>query len=333
MRALPVLLALSALVLAGCASPEDADGADPAAIDAGAAAGSPEPARPASAVVPADAPTLDAPVWAVGDAWSVVSHNEEEGTEERSTLVVTRVEGSSYLVETTSEQTASFDAIFDVSYVGSIRASDLAGEQQGQPVLYYSFPLQDGKTWTTTWDGQEVSLKATKAARGFSIVGTVEGEPYVEYDYAPELKWFSRLHFVREGYGLTVERLETGWAGSLAGAVAKVVYEGAPAAPVASPNSGAFTVDEGQTALMAMHRGGASGAYASNVLFVDPAGGTHSGAFTVEGQGPRPIFETYDLPPTPGEWHVSAPGLHDPASGFWLTVHQVAVSMREFAGA
>lgn len=265
------------------------------------------------------------PRWNVGDAWSITSHGFGE---ENSVLVVTAATSDAYTLSTTSEQAASFDAIFDVSYIGQIRSGDLAGSQQGAPILYYSWPLAEGKTWTTTWDGLAVTLTATAdPAGGFLIVGTADGTDYVHYDYDPELKWWSHLEFVREGYGMTIGRLETGWTGEIATAVAEEVYASSPAAPVASPNTGAFTIAEGQTfGMITLAGGGAQ--WARGFQLIDPAGKPHpAGIDTFEADGAGMNVEYQEqIPPTPGEWRILSPAVHDPTGGFALTVHQVAVS-------
>ena len=280
---------------------------------------------------PLDLASVPAPVWNVGDAWS----GSAQGFGDNAfTLVVTQATGTHYVLETTAETSAAYDAMYDISYIGRIRVSDLAGEQEGTPVQFFAFPLEDGKTWTTTWDSMEVALTATRTATGYKILGTAEGEPYVEYDYSPELRWWSRLHFVREDYGITISRAESAWKGTIAAATAKTLFEGRPAAPVASPGSGAFTVDEGQTfVLVSVYGGGSQWARAFQLF--DPSGAPYPSTtietFEAEGAGPRGVFLEERLPPTPGQWRIAAPGVHDQAGGFFVTVNEVAVVTKEFS--
>jgi hypothetical protein len=323
-----VIIALAAL-LAGCAEP-----------DAPAARAS-TAAEPLDTALLADATDVaaialaaeaEAPEWSVGDAWAVVSRGA--GEEERGFLVVTAADSGSYTIGTSSEQAAGWDAIHDVSYIGRIRAHDLAGHQQGEPVQYFDFPLAEGKTWSTKWDGFEVVLTATKTPRGFDIVGLADGAPYVEYDYSPEMKWWTRLHFVQGDYGLTIERLQPEWRGTLASGTGKVVYEAASETPAAmSGGSGAFTIDEGQTFAMATLSGGGSH-WARAFGLTDPSGmpypTTSIENAEAEGMGPRGVFLQERLPPTPGQWHVAAPAVHDPEGGFSLVVHQVAIVTKAF---
>ena len=323
-----IILLLAATALAGCMG-QDASGAtaknEP--LESGILA--PASEQPAGALDP-----RIAPVWLLGDAWAVSTFGV--GDEERAFLVVTDVASDSYTLSTTSESMAGFDAMFDVSYVGKIRASDLAGQQQGQPVKYFDFPLAEGKTWTTTWDGLEVALTATAAGTGFAVVGTVDGEPYVTYDYKPELKWWSRIEFVQDEYGMAVDRYEPGWTGEVLSATAEVVYEAAPTAPTATQGTGTFTIAEGQSyAMVTLVGGGMQWARAFGLL--DPAGETYPTNtitnFDSELAGPRFDFLQERIEARPGEWRVMLDGVHDPSGGFFLTVHQVAVAATPFAGA
>lgn len=322
-RVLPVLAAL--LVLAGCLG-NDAS-APTGTIESGQLVD--DAAGPDAVGLSADGVGVEVPVWSVGDAWTGNAHDGEETRP--ITLVVTRADGASYFVETTDQGNAGWDAMFDISYLGAIRASDLAGAQQGQPVQFFSFPLTDGKTWTTLWDGREVQLAATKSARGFDIVGTIDGEPYVELDYVPALRWWSKLRFA-EGYGITIDAVQSAWTGTLVSATAKLVYEGHPAVPVASPGAGTFTMDEGQAFGVVTVTGGGT-QWARAFYLVQP---DHQPYLTqsitnaeAEFMG-RTVFLYEEIPAIAGTWQIVAPAVHDPAGAFHLSVHQVAVTPREF---
>lgn len=330
MRALLALAVLATIT--GCITDEAAPSAEvtAAALDLA------QPAAPAVAVVNL---TDAAPLWLVGDAWAIRS-DDGAGNTENSVLVVTRADADAYTLETTSATVAGFDAMFDVSYVGRIRASDLAGAQQGNPIEFFRFPLADGATWTTTWDGLEIALTATAAPAistavgtqpGFTIVGTADGAPYVEYDYVPALRWWSHLQFAA-GYGFRVERAMTNWTGEVATAQAKLVYESASVAPLGGPNSGAFTVSEGQT-FLAMTIAGAGSSYARALVLTDPAGAPYMTTTpNAEGAPTGGAYFYYEtLPPTPGQWHVGNPTLHDPEGSASIRIHEVLVGTKTIA--
>lgn len=324
-----ILLVL--LALAGCLS--SGEPAQTAAVSAANEA----PALPTLPAPAANLTSVEAPVWSVGDAWHVTSENGGETTQ--AVLVVTKADGSGYTLESTDAATAAYDAMFDVSYLGRIRASDLAGSQRDTPVQFFSFPLSDGKTWTTPWDGLEVALTATANPAlptpmgpqpGFAIVGTVEGEPYVEYSYVPALKWWTHISFAG-GYGFKVDRVATNWTGTLATATASALFESDTVFPVATLHSSPFTVSEGQS-FVALTLAGGGSAYARGLVVVDPNGtpymtSTPNAEAMPQGGG---VFYHERLPPTPGQWAISSPIAHAPDAAFQLTIHEVVEATRSF---
>jgi hypothetical protein len=324
LRAMAVTLI--ALVAAGCLGPQDAPSAS--LMDA----------TPAVTATPTllNNSSVEAPVWAPGDAWEITTHGV--GTGARETLVVASATSDSYLIATTSEQTATFDAAFDVSYVGKIRASDLAGAQKEKSVQFFDFPLTDGKAWSATWDGLKVGISAhfqpsiamAGGRPGFSIVATHEGKEYATYDYVPALKWWSHLDFA-EGYGIKIERATSNWTGMLVTATAKQVYNSETAVPVVTFNTETFKVDERQTTLMLTLGGGAKN-YARSWQLIDPNGTTYpSGGPAYEvAQAGGGVFSTYTYPAVPGDWKISAPIAHDNTGSFLLTAHEIALAKKAF---
>lgn len=321
-----IVLALAAtLVAAGCIGPDDA--VESAGVDEAAGALPLDAVAALAKAIDRNA-SLDAPAWRVGDAWTVESSGVADG--ERATLVVVAAEGSSYQLQSTSEQMATFDAMFDVSYLGRIRASDLAGHQQDQPVQFFSFPLAHGKAWTAQWDGLEISLTAGFSPGiptplgpqpGFVIQGTTaDGQPYVEYDYVPALRWWSHLHFA-EGYGIKVTAVSENWTGQYATATAQTLLTLGPG----SPPGGTFTVAEGQTTV-ALTLMGYAEAHARAVALVDPDHGERMGPAVTHSATPAGGFEVYTFPAKPGQWKLAAPTAHHPNGFFAVHAQQVAVA-------
>ncbi len=272
---------------------------------------------------------IDAPTWAVGDAWTIESFGFATHT---CTLVV--VDASpDYVLAPTCQESAILDATYDVSYLGRIRARDLAGSQQGDPVRFFDFPLTDGKKWTTTWDRQEITLTATFAptiaapglgsAPGFTITGaTSEGEPYVAYDYSPALKWWTTLDFF--DYGIRVKSFQSNWTGTYKTAAANPVFTYASSVPgFFVPPASTFTVNEDQTALVVMLIG-QFGGHAYTARLVDPAGSTPWDRTSSAQNGST--FDVTNLDPTPGQWTFAASGMFDPTVGsFSLSAIEVKV--------
>lgn len=315
------LLALT-LPLAGCLGGDDAPTAQ-RVLDAGDAKVPLPDGGP-------DAAAGDAPVWSPGDAWSVVPQGD--GETEPSVLVVTAADAEGYTLSTTSGSTAGYDALYDVSYLGRIRASDLAGSQQGQPVQFFSFPLADGKTWQTTWDGKTVFLTATWVPAmstsagihpGFAIEGKDGEETYVKYDYVPMLRWWSHLSFAN-GYGFEVVRVHANWSGSYLAAEATVLLDRTSPAPVASPFAEPFTVEDAPGFVSLAISGDAS-LHARAITVLDPAGQPFP-MNPVAQAGSGEVAMEQQLPATPGGWHVASPMAHAPDGGFRLLVRQVKLT-------
>lgn len=281
--------------------------------------------------------SVDAPVWSVGDAWVVETRDGDQTAE--ATLVVVSADGG-YVMATTDERTATYDAAFDVSYLGKIRASDLAGAQQDQPIRFFDFPLAEGKAWSTTWDGIQVNLTATFSPKiatpagpqpGFAIVGAgPDGKDYVRYDFVPALGWWSHLEFTA-GYGFVVKKAVHGWTGEYLEGAAKTLLTLATAAPVGATPAGTFTVDKDQSTVLLTLIGSSSKAYARGLALVDPGHQPYNpeGMDNVEMQpSAAGMFKTAFLPPTAGEWQIGAPMLHDPDGFFHLTVQQIALAKK-----
>lgn len=323
----PVLLVT--LALAGCLDPpEDVDAASvDAAVPLDPLTGAPVPAA-----LDVNA-SVDAPVWAQGDAWSIETYGL--GEEERATLVVTHADGNSYHVLSTSERMATFDAVFDVSYLGRLRADDLAGSQQETPVQFFDFPLSDGKSWTTRWDGQDVSLRAgfvpaiaTPQGKhpGFVIQGTrTDGSTHVAYDYVPALRWWSRIEFA-EGYGLKVTATTANWTGTVQDGAAKSLLKIGGEVPggAGSMPGGQFTVDPDQTALV-LTLGGYAERHLRALVLVDPQNQEHAGPYAGGSPAPAAEFSLTTYPPIAGQWKVASPTIHE-AGAYSYEFLQVALA-------
>jgi len=176
-RAAIACLVLVCVPLAGCmGGSEPPDGSDEAA--------------PGGAGEEALA-SLAAPNWSVGDYWTWSSPQVGEVT-----YVVTGDAGSDWIVDTTNEEVAFFDARFPVSTLGEIRKSDLAGSQGEERVRFFEWPLEVNETWTTTWDGveREITVEAIEGSRA-ELVARQEGRVAVEYTYDSERGSFGELAY------------------------------------------------------------------------------------------------------------------------------------------
>lgn len=332
---LPLLAISLLLASAGCinATPSASDSATLASGATGTALGA------LNSTTSAANASVDAPIWAAGDAYAIATDNR--GVTEESVLVVTNANGDGYTLSTTSPTLATYDAMFDISYVGHVRAADLAGDQKGTAVQFFSFPLTDGKTWRASWDGLVVNVTAKAASNiptplgnqpGFTIVAMDGNKAHATYDYVPALKWWSHIEFAG-GYGLKVTKLAHNWTGSYVVATAKSVYDSSTAAPVVTINTQTFNVDASQTTLMLSFTGRAT-AWARGFALLDPNNQpmmtNQSSDFEAHPDGSA-AFTSESLPATAGTWKISSPVLHHPDGKFRLQVFEVKVETRPYA--
>ncbi len=171
------------LAVTGCISAEDAGGADEAVETTGSTSADPG--------TTSDDQRLEPPTWEVGDWWTWTSDQLGEYS-----YVVTGQQGGDWLVGTDSEQIAFFDKQTDISFLGEVRKSDLAGSQNDTRVKYFDWPLEAGKTWTTTWDGVQRTITVTGIDDGLASFEAREGDRLaVSYTYDSSTGWFGEVTF------------------------------------------------------------------------------------------------------------------------------------------
>ncbi|MEK6976425.1 MAG: hypothetical protein AABY18_08810 [Candidatus Thermoplasmatota archaeon] len=183
MRAMPVIVVLVAAALAGCSDSTSSsnDGDTKGTPQHGAHGGM-------------DAAThILAPTWEAGQWWTLAS-DQASGP---FTHVVSGEAGTDWIVDTDSADIAFFDARFDISFLGPVRKSDLAGSQGSERVEFFQFPLNAGKNWTTTWDGFTIKINVTSVAAGKAQLEArhANGTLYASYSYEANLGYFRDYSF------------------------------------------------------------------------------------------------------------------------------------------
>lgn len=275
-------------------------------------------------------PTADAaPLWSVGDFW------EYQTPGGGATLVVTSASASLYELLPTDEALATYDAAFDVSYVGPIGARDLSGRQGEDAVRFLQFPLTDNLSWTTLWDGDEVTITATAdpavktpvgPSPGFTLVArNSTGAETVRYTYAPVVGWFTSLEFYENGvptYSVELQRFGKGFQGVVhRGEARSIIATSSTLGP--SSSSGSFPVREEERSLVASYTIGGA-AQAMSALLIDPSNGKHD-------IGPKPVNLVTQgreggivtIPAAPGTWQYSATFAGAPT----LSFHKFSLSV------
>lgn len=346
-RLRPLILASMTLVagLAGCLGGEPNPAATASTADEKLAAGIADATATGAdslaslaqmlANDPANA-TVPAPVWNVRDAWTVTT-GSPGGESASNTFVVTASSGTTYTLASTGVEPAVYDALFDISFIGPMRASDLAGSQAGAAVKFFDFPLTNGKTWSTTWDGLEVRVTATANPRietprgpqpGFDIVAALpDGTPHATYNYVPAVKWWTSVTF-SEGWGHTVTEFKENWTGTAYAPVSKEVFSLAPVGPATHTPGQQFKVDEGQ-AVLAIVLIGHTEHQARAITLVDP---NHAlvplpgGDDVMVDPAVRSEFRVDMIEaPAPGQWGILMAMAHEPDGFMMVSGHQIAL--------
>ncbi len=322
----PVLMFLT-LSLAGCmGDPSDDDFADASDGTQGSTSSMPLTSQVIALAVPGERPT-----WKVGDWWEFKT-TAEDGATLSSTEVVTSDTGDAYTLTAATEETALYDSIFDISYIGRIRKSDLSGNQQGNAVKFFEWPLKDGASWTARWDGEVVTLTAREepnvpspagAGPGYRVTGTVDGDEFVTYTYSPAVKWWTNIKWAG-GYSRELVRVGENFTGT--------VFEAEAVKPVdkeitsAGAGRESFTVAESVTHLAYSYAFVAFQG-AESVLVVDP----ESSVTTIASGACNPCLsrDFGYLTVKPGEWQVAS--AHATESGFGhLQVYAITLTSRVY---
>lgn len=159
---------------------------------------------------------LAKPEWEVGHYWTF------EGSDGREpTFVVSEDRGDHWMMDTTDDQFAFFTAIADISTLGLQRKSDLAGSQGSDRIRFFDFPLTDGKSWETVWDGEPHTVTAAKTGdTEYTMAATrADGSTYAEYSIDADSHWFRSLTYYgadgTEQYSATLKEHASDWTGEV----------------------------------------------------------------------------------------------------------------------
>lgn len=174
----PLVILLVLAPLAGCVGSDAPSEADPTS--------------PSATQAPSEASQgLTAPTWRLGDHWTYQSNPSGEVT-----FVVTGETSSGWILDTTSREVAFLDARSDVSFLGERDKATLAGSQNGTEVAYFDWPLVEGKSWTTTWDGVEREITVDRVEDQTARLTARQGDRLaVEYTYDADAKTMASFTF------------------------------------------------------------------------------------------------------------------------------------------
>jgi hypothetical protein len=244
---------------------------------------------------------LQPPTWSTGHYWRYTSSLGIDFD-----FVVTQATGDDYILDTTIADNAWYHYLNEVSYIGAIRKSDLAGSQGTDRVRYFDFPLEKGKSWKTDWDGVERTITITAAGKTFDFEAR-EGERLaVSYTYDPAKGWFTKSTFHGDEGDETVTLAEhrTGWTGEVHRWTAEGPLMVSTSGAVGSA-AGSLPVAEGTTDILARVQWSCEGIEGRYVLTLGliPPTSTEDGIILVaqcEVLDEHLHFEE----PTPGDWQA-----------------------------
>lgn len=136
---------------------------------------------------------LQLPSWEVGQWWTLSSDQAAAPF----THVVAANGSADYTLATDSPDLAFFDARFDISFLGPVRKSDLAGSQGSTRVQFFEFPLTAGKSWSTTWDGLDIDINVTSVQGGLAKLEArhANGTLYAAYSFDGKTGYFRDYAF------------------------------------------------------------------------------------------------------------------------------------------
>jgi hypothetical protein len=245
------------------------------------------------------------------------------------TAIVAKATGTGWILASDTKTNAVSDVGFFLQDLGTMSAFGTLDD--GSFVFpWYSFPLSDNKTWTSTEKNVDSNLKSvdrplTSVAHWVSA-GAVPAHYEIEarsgsilrarYDYRPDLGWFGSY----EGYDngstvhVTTSDSKNGWTGTYYEAAGSQLYGpftqgfGSPATPMA-PTQGSFAMAAGMTDLLLLQFSfGAPGGGSTQVVAPDHTRYSTTGVF---GTDPTPLYADSAqgeviVPAQVGTWQVAA---------------------------
>lgn len=278
-----ILIFLLVALLAGCSSP-----AKPTASD------------DSNIVGQANGTTILLPTWQVGDWWTWESPQQTDSY----TFVVTSETSSDYFVDTNSPAMAFFDAKSDLSAMGSIRKSDLAGSQGQERVEALRFPLSAHQNWTTIWDGMQVKIHVKSVENGVATLQATreDGTLYSQYTFLESTGHVGATkYYDANGTTITYEAKVSATGTNFSGNVVR--YSLVKLIEKRGPMNGevrTFTVPAGSTDIYAeMLMACTSGAFA--IAFGAPTGPADDRGYSEQGQCPATLDMKGVLAPGPAQ--------------------------------
>lgn len=327
MRTRTVLLVLVAFAaLSGCLSGEEAPEADEEPeLDQTDAPGGEQGEEVQTDAEQGPIEEVQAPEWETGD-WFTYEVDHQLGPSAEVTLVVTDVSSGSYTLAWADPEEALPTLTYHFPPVGEVQRPNLGWWMHGETGTIVDFPLEDGKTWTATFSGEEYDYEATFTEGEEGLVVDIrgestEGEGFIEATYDPRVGFFTSLERTFEEGGPAspgVELVDSCARESLPVSTAyEVTPEDLAYEFVAGPNleeqqppfggpAGTFSVsDELDRVLVASFLGGGEGAYEASVIRPPAGVNVYQNVNDPGSEGMELAYSVFE-DPEPGSWSYTA---------------------------
>lgn len=204
MRAWVVALLSLSLVAAGCLGSQLEDvPSDTTGTSQALPTGMPSQAE-------LDQRTLEEPpTLRLGEWWDVRVESELNGESYEGTVVVAGLHDGRYLVGMPQDSFADGLLILHLPGIGPVTADTLGYEAHDVLFEQVSFPLTEGKTWTTEWYTGEVNATVTEVADGHARIEMTGQSTQINLTYDPamgipslvEIAGYGTLEIVDHGFG------------------------------------------------------------------------------------------------------------------------------------
>lgn len=188
-RVLSLGLLLVLAGFAGCVGGEDADAGDDAEPGASpAAANATDGTEDDPALEGEEASLAEPPTWSSGTWWEVEIEDANTGETYSIQRVVTGADGGGYHVGMPADGFSHQAILAHFPGMGEIDPQTLGFDVHGEPFQPLGFPLEEGRTWTTSLYEQDlkaevVSADGETAEVEMVIDGSEDGEPWVSLTY------------------------------------------------------------------------------------------------------------------------------------------------------
>lgn len=147
------------------------------------------------------APSVEVPSWHVAEYWTYTVNTIYRSPVEID-MVVYDITSTDYLVGTDNRDHALVHSVYNINpMLGRQTLENLDVYENGVAKSLYKFPLTDGATWQNTLYEKELTAQATYTVESneYWIIATAENGFMLEYNYVPEVNWFSSFRIVDEG--------------------------------------------------------------------------------------------------------------------------------------